>query len=84
MDTPLKAIEATGTVDSQGQLHLDQPIAVVGPSRVRINLLFPEATEPSEREWLQAAATNPAFDFLNDPAEDIYIPSDGKPFRDER
>ena len=25
-----------------------------------------------------------AFDFLNDPAEDIYTQADGKPFHDER
>lgn len=35
-----------------------------------------------EREWLQAAATNPAFDFLKDPEEDIYTLADGKPFND--
>jgi hypothetical protein len=36
-----------------------------------------------ETEWLRAAASNPAFYFLNDPAEDIYSLSDGEPFRDQ-
>jgi hypothetical protein len=36
-----------------------------------------------ELEWLQAAARNPAFDFLKDTAEDIYTPADGVPFNDE-
>ena len=36
----------------------------------------------TESEWLRGASTNEAFDFLKDPAEDIYGPSDGKPFRD--
>ncbi len=36
-----------------------------------------------ESEWLQAAARNPAFDFLNDPEEDIYSLADGDPFRNE-
>lgn len=36
-----------------------------------------------EDEWLQAAAHNPAFDFLKDVAEDIYAPTDGAPFRDQ-
>lgn len=36
-------------------------------------------TELTEQQWLRAAVTNPAFDFLHDPAEDIYTPSDGKP-----
>lgn len=32
---------------------------------------------------LQTETHNPAFDFLNDPEEDIYSPTDGEPFRDE-
>ncbi|MEM1172726.1 MAG: hypothetical protein AAGJ08_27525 [Cyanobacteria bacterium P01_H01_bin.35] len=36
--------------------------------------------EINEQEWLQAAATNPTFDFLKDPEEDIYTLTDGKPF----
>ena len=36
-----------------------------------------------EKEWLQAAATNPAFDFLKEPEEDIYTLADGKPFYDQ-
>ena len=41
------------------------------------------ADDPTELEWLKGLARNPAFDFLEDPAEDIYSLSDGKPFRDE-
>lgn len=36
-----------------------------------------------EAEWLRAAATNPAFDFLREPEEDLYTPADGKPFDPE-
>jgi len=36
-----------------------------------------------ETAWLQAAAHNPAFDFLKDADEDIYSPTDGLPFDDE-
>ena len=36
-----------------------------------------------ETDWLRAAATNPAFAFLNDPAEDVYTLADGKPFHDQ-
>jgi hypothetical protein len=32
-----------------------------------------------ESTWLQAAAKNPAFDFLAEEEEDIYGLSDGKP-----
>jgi hypothetical protein len=31
-----------------------------------------EETDVDEREWLRAAAMNPAFDFLKEPEEDIY------------
>lgn len=47
----------------------------------RIVLLMAEESDMDEAEWLGAAARNPAFDFLNDPVEDIYTPSDGQPFR---
>jgi len=33
-----------------------------------------------ETEWLQAATSNPAFDFLKDQEEEIYTLDDGKPF----
>jgi hypothetical protein len=46
-------------------------------------LLMADDVDIDEREWLRAAARNPAFDFLNDPAEDIYTRDDGQPFRDE-
>ena len=51
---------------------------------VRVSHLLPEDSDISETEWLQAAAANPAFDFLKDPEEDIYTLSDGEPFYDER
>lgn len=42
-----------------------------------------EEGEIDDREWLRAAATNPAFDFLKEPEEDIYTVDDGKPFNVE-
>ena len=36
-----------------------------------------------DAQWLEAAARNPAFEYLNDLAEDIYSLSDGKPFHDQ-
>lgn len=81
---PLKAIEVGGTIDEQRQLQLDEPLPIVGPSRVRVIILIPDETDIDEKEWLQAAATNPAFDFLKEPEEDIYTLADGKPFHDQR
>ncbi len=79
----MKAIEVTGTVDEQRRLHLDEPLPVDGPGRVRVIILIPEEATVEEREWLRAAAGNPAFDFLKDAEEDIYTPADGQPFVDQ-
>ena len=83
MNTALRAIEVAGTIDEQRQLHLDEQLPVSGPSRVRVIILVPDRTDIDERQWLRAAASNPAFDFLKDPEEDLYTPADGKPFRDQ-
>ena len=44
----------------------------------------PEMTDTddnlNEAEWLKASLSNPAFEYLRDPEEDIYTISDGKPF----
>ena len=73
-------------MDERGHLELDEPIAANGPHRVRVIVLLPDeqSEEIPEREWLTAAARNPAFDFLNDPGEDVYSASDGWPFDDPR
>jgi hypothetical protein len=81
--TPLKALEVVGTIDEQRRLQLDEPLPIVGPSRVRVIILIPEETDLDEQAWLQAAAINPAFDFLKEPEEDIYTLADGKPFHDQ-
>jgi hypothetical protein len=78
-----KAIERAGIVDAQHQLVLDEPLPIAEATRVRVIVLFPDDTEIGETEWLCAAATNPVFDFLKDPAEDVYSIEDGKPFHDE-
>ena len=85
MSVPVRAIETMGVIEAQRQLWLDTPLPVIGPSRVRIIVLFPEEEyeEFGELEWLHAAATNPAFDFLKDPEEDIYTLADGRPFDDK-
>ncbi len=83
MENPLQAVELIGTIDEKGQLHLDEPVSAVGQGRVRV-ILLPEEAEIGENEWLKAAAGNPAFNFLKDPAEDIYTLDDGQPFNDQR
>jgi hypothetical protein len=85
MYMPIRAIETTGMIDEKSQLRLDAPLPLVGPSRVRVIVLITEEgpKEISESEWLYAAATNPAFDFLKESEEDIYTLADGRPFDDQ-
>lgn len=83
MQRIVKALDLTGTVDEKHQLHLDEPLPFMGPSRVRVLILVTEEQEITEVEWLRAAAADAAFDFLQNPAEDMYTLDDGKPFHDE-
>lgn len=79
----MTAIEMTGTVDENHQLTLDGVLPFAGPKRVRVIVLSPltEITdELSEIEWLKASLSNPVFEYLRDPEEDIYTINDGKPF----
>ena len=75
----LWAVEVGGTVYERRQLHLDEQLPIEGPSRVRVIILVNGGTDLDESEWLRAAASNPAFDSLWDPREDIYSPTDGRP-----
>ena len=73
MTAGMKAIETSGTIDQQRRLVLDEPLPVAGPTRVRVIILLSEEAEIDEKEWLQAAAANPAFHFLKETEEDIYV-----------
>ncbi|MGH7458349.1 MAG: hypothetical protein ACREKN_04590 [Longimicrobiaceae bacterium] len=75
-----RAIETTGTADEQGQLRLNEPLAVSEASAVRVIVLLPSDEDPDEGSWLRAASRNPAFAFLDDPQEEIYSTADGIPF----
>lgn len=75
----LTAIETTGTIEQSGRIVIDETFSVNTPTLVRVIVLFAENEDLNESEWLQAASKNEVFDFLNDPDEDIYSLSDGKP-----
>jgi hypothetical protein len=83
METPMTAVEMSGIVDENNQLRLEGSLPIKGPKRVRVIVLTSENDEFTEAEWLKAASRNIAFDFLNDPAEDVYTRNDGQPFHDE-
>lgn len=83
MESMLTALEMTGIVDASQVLHLDNPLPITGPKRVRVIVLYAMDDDTlDESEWLYAAAQNPAFHDLHDPAEDIYSITDGEPIRD--
>ena len=82
MESTRAAIEASGTIDTEHRLVLDEPLPVAGPTRVRVIILLPQEDDIAEKEWLRAASVNPAFDFLKEPQEDVYRPDDGHPFCD--
>lgn len=85
MGLPLRAIETSGTLDEPNRLQLDRPLPIKAPRRVRLIVFFAEESDDwNEAEWLKTAASNPVFDFLKEPAEDIYTLEDGRPFHDER
>ena len=43
-------------------------------------MLLADESDIEEGEWLHAGSVNPVFDFSNDPDENAYSNTDGKPF----
>jgi hypothetical protein len=84
METTLSAIELSGTINEHHQIQLDEPLPIEASKRVRVIVLYESDGQINEKEWLRSAAANSAFAFLNDPAEDIYTLTDGKPLSDEK
>ena len=78
----MKAIELNGFLDEKGILKTDSPLEIVN-QRVKIIVLIPEREEINDLDWVHAAASNPAFDFLREEEEDIYSITDGEPMRNE-
>jgi hypothetical protein len=77
----MKAIEINSKTDKAGHLKIDYKLNK-SESNVRVLILFEEDSSELEEEklWLNSISKNPAFDFLNDPMEDIYSLKDGEPF----
>ena len=80
----MRAIETTARIDDRRSLHLDEELPPESRGIVRVIILVPDAGDFDEQEWLATAASNPAFDDLADPREDVYTIQDGKPFVDAR
>lgn len=79
----MRAIEINTKTDKYGHLKINYPLNQ-RESNVRIIILVDEKNDETEKEdfWLKSISTNPAFDFLQDPNENIYSLADGEPFND--
>ena len=78
----MKTIEIHSRTDKKGYLKIDQKLGVA-EKNVRVCVFFDEEKADSEENlYLKFISGNPAFDFLNDPAEDIYSLTDGTPIND--
>ncbi len=75
----MKAIEVTGSVNEEGYIALDQPIANAKSQRFRGILLLSDSMDSQEQEWSPAALHASVRDWLDDPEEDIYTLEDGEP-----
>ena len=67
----IQALESDGQIDENGYLQLDSS-PPVKDKRVKVIVLVPEDDEIHDTQWLRAASKSEAFNFLNDPAEDLY------------
>lgn len=75
----MKAVETTGRIDKDGNLHLSKPLAARDKD-VKLIVLFNDTEPEEDKRFLESISKNPAFSFLEDPAEDIYSIKDGEPF----
>ncbi len=78
----LQALERNRRIDKEGKLHLDDPLTVTNKA-VKVIVLITDEEKITDDDWQQAITGNEAFDFLSDPAEDIYSLSDGQAFSHE-
>ena len=79
----LRSIEVT--IEKDGSVRLPKKVKLSGPRRAILTILdetlpVMDTDDWSETEWLKASMSNPAFEYLRDPQEDIYTLRDGKPF----
>jgi hypothetical protein len=76
----MKAIEIKAKTDKNGNLLISEKLNISN-REVRV-LILVEEEEIDEKSWNAAISSNPTFDFLNEPEEDIYTANHGRPFDD--
>jgi len=79
----MKAIEINTKTDKYGHLKLNYPLNLK-ERNVRVIILVDEIIDDEDEEklWLKDVSSNPVFDFLNEPSENIYSLVDGENFND--
>ena len=79
----MRAIEINSKTDKFGHLKIDYPLDK-SERKVRVLILVEDDSSEIEEEklWMNSILKNPAFDFLSEPEEDVYLPTDGEPFDD--
>ncbi|MFA5045433.1 MAG: hypothetical protein WC542_05860 [Paludibacter sp.] len=79
----MKAIEINTKTDKNGHLKLNYALNKKNRN-VRVLILVDENNDEidEEKKWLDAVSSNPAFNFLNEPSENVYSLSDGEPLDD--
>lgn len=79
----MRAIEINSKTDHYGHIKLDYQLGR-SDQNVRILILLDDETYEQEEEklWLNSLTDNPAFNFLNEPEEDVYSLKDGEPLND--
>jgi hypothetical protein len=79
----MKSIEINTKTDKEGHLKINYPLNKKD-KKVRVIILLDEQNDDidEEKKWLNSIKSNPAFDFLKEPSENIYTLSDGEPFNE--
>ena len=79
----MKSIEINTKTDKEGHLKINYPLNKKD-KKVRVIILLDEQNDDidEEKKWLNSIQSNPAFDFLKEPSENIYTLTDGEPFND--
>lgn len=79
----MKAIEIKSKTDAQGNLKIRYKLNKPGQDvRVLILVDDKESANDPENQYQKSLKSNPAFDFLSEPEEDIYSANDGEPLDD--
>jgi len=79
----MKSIEINTKTDKEGHLKINYPLNKKD-KKVRVFILLDEQNDDidEEKKWLNSIQSNPAFDFLKEPSENIYTLTDGEPFNE--